>query len=108
MGRRKIEIKHIEDDKLRRTTFSRRRIDLFKKADALAKLGNVELGVLVISSNNLPYTYGNPCFDQVVERIQNPNDSSILKSQAKLDGLLKELEQIKEHEEVCCMHVSSY
>ncbi|CAE5959584.1 unnamed protein product [Arabidopsis arenosa] len=94
MGRRKIEIKRIEDINERKATFLRRRNGIFKKADALAKLCNVEVAVLVISPTNLPYTYGNPCFNDVVERIQTPSASS------KLDSLMKELEQIKELEEV--------
>ncbi|CAL9218000.1 unnamed protein product [Arabidopsis halleri] len=93
MGRRKIEIKRIEDSTERKATFLRRQNDIFKKADALVKLCNVEVAVLVISPTNLPYTYGNPCFNDVVERIQNPSASS------KLDSLMKELEQIKELQE---------
>ncbi|AAF99799.1 T2E6.17 [Arabidopsis thaliana] len=93
MGRRKIEIKFIEDSIERKATFSRRRNGIFKKADELAKLCNVEIAVLVISPTNIPYTYGYPCFNDVVERIQNPSASS------KLRSLMKELEQIKEFQE---------
>ncbi|CAH8254832.1 unnamed protein product [Arabidopsis lyrata] len=94
MGRRKIEIKRIENSIERKATFLRLRDDIFKKADALEKLCHVEVVVLVISPTNVPYTYGNPCFSDVVEHIQNPSASS------KLVSLMKELERIKELEEV--------
>ena len=38
MGRRKIEIKRIEDDRIRRVTFKKRRIGLLKKAIQISKL----------------------------------------------------------------------
>ena len=38
MGRRKIEIKHIENQKMRRVTFRKRRIGLLKKAIELSLL----------------------------------------------------------------------
>ncbi|CAL9218011.1 unnamed protein product [Arabidopsis halleri] len=94
MGRRKIEIKRIENSIERKATFLRFRDGIFKKADALVKLCNVEVAILVISPTNVQYTYGNPCFNDVVEHTQNPIASS------KLESLMKELERIKELEKV--------
>ncbi|KAG7594396.1 Transcription factor MADS-box [Arabidopsis thaliana x Arabidopsis arenosa] len=94
MGRRKIEIKRIENSIERKATFLRLRDDIFKKANALEKLCHVEVAVLVISPTNVPYTYGNPCFNDVVEHIQNPSASS------KIVSLMKELECIRVLEEV--------
>ena len=47
MGRRKIQIESIEDERIRRVTFKKRRIGLLKKAIQLSKLTNavVELRV---------------------------------------------------------------
>ena len=38
MGRKKIEIRRIDDDRIRRVTFKKRRIGLLKKAIQLSKL----------------------------------------------------------------------
>ena len=38
MGRKKIEIKRIDDERIRRVTFKKRRIGLLKKAIQLSKL----------------------------------------------------------------------
>jgi len=40
MGRRKIQIESIEDERIRRVTFKKRRIGLLKKAIQLSKLTN--------------------------------------------------------------------
>ena len=47
MGRRKIQIESIDDERIRRVTFKKRRIGLLKKAIQLSKLTNavVELKV---------------------------------------------------------------
>lgn len=111
MGRKKIEIKYIQDRLTRQKTASKHRIVIFQKADALAKLCNVEVAVLLISSNGRPYVFGSPCFDSVVGRFKNPNlqrserssplQTRILESQAKLDELKEELKHQKEYEKVC-------
>jgi len=40
MGRRKINIENIQDERIRRVTFKKRRIGLLKKAIQLSKLTN--------------------------------------------------------------------
>ncbi|XP_016551402.2 agamous-like MADS-box protein AGL27 isoform X2 [Capsicum annuum] len=51
MGRRKLEIKRIEDKRCRQVTFSKRRKGLIKKANALSILCDVDVGVVIISNN---------------------------------------------------------
>ena len=43
MGRKKIEIERIKDDRIRRVTFKKRRIGLLKKAIQLSKLTNAKI-----------------------------------------------------------------
>jgi hypothetical protein len=47
MGRKKIEMERIEDDRVRRVTFKKRRVGLLKKAMQLSKLtdARVELKI---------------------------------------------------------------
>merc|ERR1711939_19208 len=49
MGRRKIDIAYITDDRVRKVTFCKRKAGLFKKAEDLSKLCGVEIAVVIVS-----------------------------------------------------------
>ena len=49
MGRKKIEIKLIEDEKNRKSTFDKRKEGLMKKAYELSELTGATIGLIVIS-----------------------------------------------------------
>merc|ERR1711998_674825 len=51
MGRRKIDIAFITDDRVRKVTFCKRKAGLFKKADDLSKLCGVEIAVVIVGDN---------------------------------------------------------
>ncbi|KAF3619070.1 putative RING-H2 finger protein ATL54-like [Capsicum annuum] len=51
MGRRKLEIKRIQDKNCRQVAFCKRRQGLIKKANELSILCNVDVGVVIISKN---------------------------------------------------------
>merc|ERR1711975_202273 len=48
MGRRKIDIAYLTDDRVRKVTFCKRKGGLFKKADDLSKLCGVEVAVIIV------------------------------------------------------------
>ncbi|KAF3647944.1 putative RING-H2 finger protein ATL54-like [Capsicum annuum] len=50
MGRRKLEIKKIQDKNCRQVTFCKRRKGLMKKANELSILCDVDVGVVIISN----------------------------------------------------------
>ncbi|KAJ4297288.1 resistance to lethality of mkk1p386 overexpression [Collariella sp. IMI 366227] len=52
MGRRKIEIKPIKDERNRSVTFLKRKGGLFKKAYELSELCSVDVAVIIFSHNN--------------------------------------------------------
>jgi len=52
MGRRKIEITDITDERIRRVTFKKRRIGLLKKAIQLSKLTNADVELRVYNSED--------------------------------------------------------
>jgi hypothetical protein len=52
MGRRKIEIKPIKDDRNRSVTFLKRKSGLFKKAHELGVLCQVDVAVIILGKNN--------------------------------------------------------
>ncbi|XVF79367.1 hypothetical protein PTKIN_Ptkin14bG0216400 [Pterospermum kingtungense] len=68
-GRRKIEIKRIEDQRKRWVTFSKRKKGLLKKAAELSKLSGEQIGVLIISEQGRVYTSENA--DSVFQQYQS-------------------------------------
>lgn len=52
MGRKKIEIEKINDDRIRRVTFKKRRIGLLKKAIQLSKLTDAKVMLKVYNNED--------------------------------------------------------
>ena len=57
MGRKKIEIKKIANDRARQVTFTKRKGGLLKKAEELSILCNSEVFIAIFSSNDKLYEY---------------------------------------------------
>ncbi|PIN16777.1 MADS box transcription factor [Handroanthus impetiginosus] len=68
MVRRKIEIKLIEDDAKRHTTFTKRRKGLEKKTKELCHLCDAEGAIIVFSRAGNVYACGNPAVNVIVDR----------------------------------------
>merc|ERR1711959_521450 len=67
MGRRKIEIAYLNDDRVRKVTFCKRKGGLFKKADDLAKLCGVEVAV-VICGESKTHEFASTSVDRILRR----------------------------------------
>ncbi|KAK4424272.1 Agamous-like MADS-box protein [Sesamum alatum] len=67
-GRKKIEIKKIENLSNRQVTFSKRRVGLFKKASELCILSGAEIAIIVHSLGKRVFSFGHPTPDSVVDR----------------------------------------
>ncbi|XP_051124132.1 agamous-like MADS-box protein AGL15 isoform X1 [Andrographis paniculata] len=67
MGRRKIEMKRIENSKQRELTFSKRRASLFKKANELSILCEADVAV-VVSSNGKLFDYASSSAKKILLR----------------------------------------
>lgn len=57
MGRRKIEIEPLTDDRNRTVTFVKRKAGLFKKAYELAVLCQVDIAVIIVGNNQKVYEF---------------------------------------------------
>lgn len=68
MGRRKIEIQPIEEDRNRTVTFVKRKAGLFKKAHELAVLCSVDVSVIIIGHNRKIYEYCSDTTRDVLEK----------------------------------------
>ncbi|XP_073119519.1 agamous-like MADS-box protein AGL29 [Henckelia pumila] len=67
-GRKKIEIKKIENLSNRQVTFSKRRVGLFKKASELCILSGAEVAIVVHSLGKRVFAFGHPTPDAVIDR----------------------------------------
>jgi hypothetical protein len=66
MGRKKIEIKRIEDDRNRQVTFQKRKNGLLKKAMELSKLCDCEIALIIFDSNDKLYQYSSTGVDKIL------------------------------------------
>lgn len=73
-GRRKIPMKKIEKDKDRLITFSKRRSGIYKKACELAELCHADVGIVIFSPSQKPFSFGSPTVDSVVNRFNGNQD----------------------------------
>ncbi|WPH02368.1 Hypothetical protein R9X50_00523100 [Acrodontium crateriforme] len=70
MGRRKIEIKPIRDDRNRSVTFLKRKGGLFKKAHELSVLCSVDVAVVIFGHNKKLYEYSSSDINEILGRFQ--------------------------------------
>ena len=85
-GRKKIDIKKIEDIKTRQVTFNKRRIGLMKKAMELAILCDCHVGLLVFHGDKL-YQYGSHDMDVLFQKYAQFEGSYEALTNNELDGL---------------------
>ncbi|QEO22460.1 hypothetical_protein [Candidozyma auris] len=67
MGRRKIAIEPLTDDRNRTVTFVKRKAGLFKKAHELAVLCQVDLAVIIVGNNNKIYEFASVDTPEIIE-----------------------------------------
>ncbi|OAF98932.1 uncharacterized protein CC84DRAFT_1131632 [Paraphaeosphaeria sporulosa] len=70
MGRRKIEIKAIKDDRNRSVTFLKRKGGLFKKAHELSVLCSVDVAVIIFGHNKKLYEFSSGDINETIGRYQ--------------------------------------
>lgn len=71
MGRRKIEIEPLTDDRNRTVTFVKRKAGLFKKAHELAVLCQVDLAVIIVGNNNKVYEFSTVDTNEILQAYEN-------------------------------------
>lgn len=70
MGRRKIEIEPLTDDRNRTVTFVKRKAGLFKKAYELAVLCQVDLAVIIVGNNDKVYEFSSVDTGELMKKYQ--------------------------------------
>ncbi|KAI9503723.1 hypothetical protein BX070DRAFT_191135, partial [Coemansia spiralis] len=66
MGRKKIKIQMIKDERNRQVTFLKRKAGLLKKAYELSVLCDCEIAVIIFSSQNKLVQYASTNMDKVL------------------------------------------
>ncbi|XP_008228238.1 PREDICTED: agamous-like MADS-box protein AGL62 [Prunus mume] len=68
MGKKKIDIKKINNKNYLKATFSKRRKGLFRKATDLCCLSGAQIAIITFSPGNKPFIFGHPSAETVIDR----------------------------------------
>lgn len=101
MGRKKIAIARIQDERNRQITFSKRKAGLLKKAYELSILCDVEIAVIMITGNSKLYQYASTNMNSILIRYTEFKDPDESKTNADI------LEDITKKEKGASAHDDS-
>ncbi|KAL3650957.1 hypothetical protein CASFOL_007360 [Castilleja foliolosa] len=113
-GRQRIPIRLIENQDDRYATFSKRRRGLYKKSSELSTLCDADVGLIIFSPTNKPFSFWHPTPESVIGRYRNPNQplddharfveanirDRIQYYNMRLDEVLDEKEALKEQDKI--------
>ncbi|VDP92683.1 unnamed protein product [Echinostoma caproni] len=74
MGRKKILIKRIDDERNRQVTFTKRKLGLMKKAYELSILCDCEIALIVFTSSQKLFQYASSDMDKILLRYTEFNE----------------------------------
>jgi len=91
MGRRKIDIAYINDDRVRKVTFCKRKGGLFKKAEDLSKLCGVEIAVVIVADQKTN-EFASTDMDRILDRYNDLRTGGGVEQQSETSKLWEQLE----------------
>lgn len=102
-GRRKVEIKKIEDASSRMVAFSKRKKGLFNKASELHRLCDANIAVVIQSPSGRLFSFGKPSADSVIDKFlrdagdnhQNKGETGDVEESTETLQLEEEEEEVK-------------
>lgn len=74
MGRKKINITRIVDERTRQVTFTKRKFGLMKKAYELSVLCGCEIALMIFNSNDRLFQYASSDMDKVLLKYADYNE----------------------------------
>ncbi|KAG4099045.1 SRF-like protein [Neocallimastix lanati (nom. inval.)] len=89
MGRKKITIKKITDERNRQVTFSKRKFGLMKKAYELSVLCGCEIGLIMFTANNKLFQYASSDMDRILLRYTEYNEPHESRTNEDIVKILK-------------------
>uniref|UniRef100_A0A8C2Z6L4 Myocyte enhancer factor 2aa n=1 Tax=Cyclopterus lumpus TaxID=8103 RepID=A0A8C2Z6L4_CYCLU len=76
MGRKKIQITRIMDERNRQVTFTKRKFGLMKKAYELSVLCDCEIALIIFNSSNKLFQYASTDMDKVLLKYTEYNEDA--------------------------------
>uniref|UniRef100_A0A0B7AXP3 MADS-box domain-containing protein n=1 Tax=Arion vulgaris TaxID=1028688 RepID=A0A0B7AXP3_9EUPU len=92
MGRKKIQIARINDERNRQVTFTKRKLGLMKKAYELSVLCECEIALIIFTSSNKLYQYASSDMDKVLLKYTEYNDSVVSQTNKDIVDMLSKKE----------------
>jgi len=74
MGRKKIQISKINDERNRQVTFTKRKFGLMKKAYELSVLCDCEIALIIFNSSNKLFQYASTDMDKILLKYTEYNE----------------------------------
>eukprot|EP00124_Ichthyophonus_hoferi_P003451 Ihof_evm4s299 gene=Ihof_evmTU4s299 len=96
MGRKKIQIQSIADERNKQVTFTKRKAGLMKKAYELSVLCDCEVALIVFNSSNKLYQYSSTDIDRILLKYTEYNEPHEAKTN---DDMLKQIAIKREEDE---------
>ncbi|XP_010549549.1 PREDICTED: agamous-like MADS-box protein AGL62 [Tarenaya hassleriana] len=102
-GKQKIPMKKIENVEDKLSTFSKRRSGIYKKFNDLIVACDAEIGFLMFTEADTPFSFGHPSIETVSDKLRNPlpprakNDSGSLvdaREKESIDRMNEEYENL--------------
>ncbi|KAK3610264.1 hypothetical protein CHS0354_022327 [Potamilus streckersoni] len=90
MGRKKIKITRISDERNRQVTFVKRKFGLMKKAYELSVLCDCEIGLIIFSTNNKLYQYASSDMDSILLKYTEYSEIVVSQTNKDIKTLLNE------------------
>ncbi|KRZ70115.1 Myocyte-specific enhancer factor 2A -like protein [Trichinella papuae] len=111
MGRKKIQISRIQDERNRQVTFTKRKFGLMKKAYELSVLCDCEIALIIFNSSNKLFQYASTDMDKVLLKYTEYNEPHESRTNADIvEDAHKEQQQHKAKVQLCvdCSYESSW
>ncbi|XP_033824405.1 myocyte enhancer factor 2aa isoform X2 [Periophthalmus magnuspinnatus] len=93
MGRKKIQITRIMDERNRQVTFTKRKFGLMKKAYELSVLCDCEIALIIFNSSNKLFQYASTDMDKVLLKYTEYNEPHESRTNADIVEALNKKEQ---------------
>lgn len=106
MGRRKIDIVRIENERHRQVTYTKRKAGLIKKATELAVLCDAQVGLIIFGANAKMSVYSSQPMNELVERYRDyheaPEVRAALRRASEREALVTSLHRQRQCSEFFC------
>ncbi|XP_049394805.1 agamous-like MADS-box protein AGL29 [Solanum stenotomum] len=95
--RQTFSMSKIENQRTRSVAFSNRRSSLYRMASELVDLFDVDIGMVLFSPANTPFSFFHPTTEAVIEHFLNPNSQLSENTRLDADQARNKVHQLNNH-----------